>query len=287
MNGEGGIGAAERDYGLSSWDYVVGFDFYRAAPYFTPDVGVPLGNIYDIISGGISAAQGVPVPEIRPRVTYTTAGLPSTEIDRGEAVLPSVIDPEVGEEVTVFEEEVASRGPVSPRPTNWDEFYDRYVILNPEVPDVVLPDGLPVPPVAVPLPAPVLEDVEVEEPVSVWTDIIEGVGRAVFPLPAAGIDLYRGYNQPPGIVAGPTGMSPPPISPTVTVGGGMATDATCPPTGPKYAKICLATNQIMPLRQRRRRRLLTSSDLSDLAALKALFGNSAGVQAALVKAVRR
>ncbi len=60
----------------------------------------------------------------------------------------------------------------------------------------------------------------------------------------------------------------------------------CPPVGPKYAKICLATRQITPLRRRRRRRLLTSSDIKDLAALKAIVGGAA-LQGAVVQAIRR
>lgn len=56
--------------------------------------------------------------------------------------------------------------------------------------------------------------------------------------------------------------------------------------GPKYAKICLSTNVITPLRRRRRRKLLTSSDLNQLAALKAIIGGGAGLNAAVVKAMR-
>lgn len=64
------------------------------------------------------------------------------------------------------------------------------------------------------------------------------------------------------------------------------TGGGCPPYGPKYAKICLATKEITPLRRRRRRRLLTSSDIKDLAALKAIVGGAA-LQGAVVQAIRR
>jgi len=280
VNGEGGIGQAEEDFGWLRGEFVTGFDYFRPAPSFIPNVNVPLGSIYSTIAAGIGAAQNLAVPDIYPTVTERPQGLPPPSAPRGETVLSPVIDPEAGLDVTVFEEEVATRGPVSPRPTDWDEFYDRYVILNPEVPVFNAPVIFPE--VVINVPEPV-ED----EPVSVWTDVAAGVARAIFPLPSAAIDLYQGYNQPPGIVAGPTGT----VGTVVPITGGVmpvaATQATCPPVGPKYAKICLATNTIMPLRQRRRRRLLTSSDLADLASLKALFGNSAGVQAALVKAVRR
>ncbi len=63
----------------------------------------------------------------------------------------------------------------------------------------------------------------------------------------------------------------------------------CPPGaggGPKYAKICLSTGQVTPFRRRRRRKLLTSSDLNQLAALKAIIGGGAGLNAAVVKAMR-
>ncbi len=62
--------------------------------------------------------------------------------------------------------------------------------------------------------------------------------------------------------------------------------STCPPNGPRFAKICLATGETTPLRRRRRRRLLTAGDLNDIAALKALVGGGAALNAAVVKAMR-
>lgn len=246
-----------------------------------------MGDINRIVAAGISAAQSRPVPEIFPTVEYSDSGVPAPSAVGDETVLPPVIDPEAGQTVTVFEEEVASRGPVSPKPTDWDEFYDRYVILNPEVPvPVFQPAEVPpsVPQGGVAEPGTSQEETEVAID---WGDVLGGVAKAIFPLPTAAIDLYQGYNTP-GFVAGPPATQGPSVGPAIpNLGGGMQGAASCPPTGPKYAKVCLATGAVMPLRQRRRRRLLTSSDLSDLAALKALFGNSAGVQAALVKAVRR
>ena len=47
------------------------------------------------------------------------------------------------------------------------------------------------------------------------------------------------------------------------------------------------TVQRPPCKRRRRRRLLTSSDLADLASLKAIVGGGAAMNAAVVKAVRR
>jgi len=62
--------------------------------------------------------------------------------------------------------------------------------------------------------------------------------------------------------------------------------AGCPPVGPKYVKVCVATGVASPLRRRRRRRLLTSSDIKDLSALKSIVGGAA-LQGAVVQAVRR
>jgi len=64
------------------------------------------------------------------------------------------------------------------------------------------------------------------------------------------------------------------------------TGTYAPGCGPKFAKINLATKEITPLRRRRRRRLLTSSDIKDLAALKAIVGGAA-LQGAVVQAIRR
>lgn len=48
------------------------------------------------------------------------------------------------------------------------------------------------------------------------------------------------------------------------------------------------TGEVKPCaKRRRRRRLLTASDLSDLASLKAIVGGGAAMNAAVVKAVRR
>lgn len=66
----------------------------------------------------------------------------------------------------------------------------------------------------------------------------------------------------------------------------VPTAGVTPGCGPKFAKINLATREITPLRRRRRRRLLTSSDIKDLAALKAIVGGAA-LQGAVVQAIRR
>lgn len=56
---------------------------------------------------------------------------------------------------------------------------------------------------------------------------------------------------------------------------------------PARVTVDTRTGAVTPCRHRRRRRLLTSSDLADLASLKAIVGGGAAMNAAVVKAVRR
>lgn len=63
-----------------------------------------------------------------------------------------------------------------------------------------------------------------------------------------------------------------------------APGATVPP---RSVTVDTLTGKVTPCRRRRRRRLLTSSDLADLASLKAIVGGGAAMNAAVVKAVRR
>lgn len=56
---------------------------------------------------------------------------------------------------------------------------------------------------------------------------------------------------------------------------------------PRTVTVDTQTGKVTPCKRRRRRRLLTSSDLADLASLKAIVGGGAAMNAAVVKAVRR
>lgn len=59
--------------------------------------------------------------------------------------------------------------------------------------------------------------------------------------------------------------------------------------GPMPAEVTVntRTGQVKPCRRRRRRRLLTPTDLSDLAALAAVVGKGDALKLAVAKAVRR
>lgn len=78
------------------------------------------------------------------------------------------------------------------------------------------------------------------------------------------------------------------------VGGGPSTSfagMTGPypaPSGtPRTVTVDTVTGQVKPCRRRRRRRLLTPTDLSDLAALAAVVGKGDALKLAVAKAVRR
>ncbi len=242
------------------------FDSIFRRDWFDPGV-VPLGRR----APAIRSPVGIAAPDIFPTVVVQSP-TETEESVRTESVGPptvdiseEVIDPDYRPEYQVSEREM--RGPLiefpnpfqNTRDTDWDAVYDQYVELNEEV-----------------------------EPVAVdWGDIARSAigGIAGGLLDPVGIGSYT-----QGFFPGPTGLPTPvagPPSQTAVVpqlGGG---DMACGPTGPRYAKVCLATGAVTPLRRRRRRRLLTSSDLADLASLKAIVGGGAAMNSAVVKAVRR
>ena len=64
--------------------------------------------------------------------------------------------------------------------------------------------------------------------------------------------------------------------------------ASLPAPMPAQITVDTRTGEVKPCRRRRRRRLLTPTDLSDLAALQALVGKgSSALNMAVAKAVRR
>lgn len=69
-------------------------------------------------------------------------------------------------------------------------------------------------------------------------------------------------------------------------GGGSFPPATTTST-PRQVTVDTVTGEVKPCRRRRRRRLLTPTDLSDLAALAAVVGKGDALKMAVAKAVRR
>lgn len=253
MNGEGGIGSAEEDLAYLRGEFVTGIDFGSAYP----------GGFYPDISMGFfpSLPQTFfELPPILPRPstgTYDPEGPATTGI---EGLPPFVVDPEEGQASTVFEGANAPYVAPRTRETDWDWVYDQYVILNP-------PDPTP--------------EVEVVLHESIdWGSAVGTILGGI--LDPFGVGQYARTALAPQ----PTVTSALPVTSAVQPGRQMVQNGGCPPHGPKYAKICLATNEITPLRRRRRRRLLTSSDIKDLAALKAIVGGAA-LQGAVVQAIRR
>jgi len=251
VNGEGGIGQLEERYAFLQRSFDIGADF-----------GI---GYYPDISLGFIPALPQAFFELPP-VLYGSAG-PSAdtgdpEAPGAEALPPIVVDPEQGTQTTVFEGAAPPYVAVRTRETDWDWVYDRYVVLNaPEAPETDVPfhSGID------------------------WGTVAATVVGGLFDPFGAGAAVQTAFS-PPGVVASaqtvPMMGGPPGVQAMTPTGAG------CPPLGPKYAKICLATREITPLRRRRRRRLLTSSDIKDLAALKAIVGGAA-LQGAVVQAIRR
>lgn len=68
---------------------------------------------------------------------------------------------------------------------------------------------------------------------------------------------------------------------------GMPPAYPTPATMPNRVEVDTRTGQIKPCRRRRRRRLLTPTDLSDLAALQAIVGKGDALKLAVAKAAKR
>lgn len=258
MNGEGGIGRAEEDLKYLRGDFVTGIDFGSASGSgFYPDIS--LGFFPSLPQTFFELPPILPGPPVGSEA-------PGDSATPGTASLPAtVVDPELGPQTTVFEQQGAPYVAPRTRETDWDWVYDRYVVLNaPQAPEI---------------------DVPFHDNID-WGTIAGNVIGGIFDPFGAGAATTAFFN-PPNVVA--SAMAGPPVGPApmgITGVTNMQTGAGCPPLGPKYAKICLATREITPLRRRRRRRLLTSSDIKDLAALKAIVGGAA-LQGAVVQAIRR
>lgn len=227
---------------------------------FDWNVPVPVGALYDIFRPWIDAPARISVPPMGVLAPSTPAGSPDLAVVGPQALpTPVVIDPDFRPQATVFEDAPGGIYETNRAPTDWGAVYDAYVILNPPEEDVAFHGTID------------------------WGEAVGTILGGV--LDPFGVGQYaRAALSPPTTVTGipSLGQQTRLAAPRSVA---MAT-AGCPPLGPKYAKICLATNEITPLRRRRRRRLLTSSDIKDLAALKAIVGGPA-LQGAVVQAIRR
>lgn len=227
---------------------------------FDWNVPVPVGALYDIFRPWIDPPARIGVPQIPvftgPAITGDFVG---PVIGVAEVPLSSpadVIDPDFRKTETVFEDAPGGIYETNRAETDWDAYYDRFRELNE-------PEGA---------------EVAID-----WGELIGGVIGGIWDPFGAGAAVQTAFN-PPGVVAGLGGPGTVPTGITGVTGG--AAVAGCGPTGPKYAKVCIATGVVTPLRRRRRRRLLTSSDIKDLSALKSIVGGAA-LQGAVVQAVRR
>lgn len=250
-------------------------------------IETPIGAAFERISnvyfgpGGfpsrVNVPMGLPVTPELPRDYAPPVSVPDVRVGpetapQGALVIatpepiplpaPMVVDPYTNTQTTVFEDAPGGIYETERSPTDWDEVYRQYVILN--------------------APAAPGADVGLFEGVD-WGSVAGTIVGGLFDPFGAGAAVQTAFS-PPGVVPSATAALP---GPPGTIGiTGVSQMAGCPPVGPKYAKICLATREITPLRRRRRRRLLTSSDIKDLAALKAIVGGAA-LQGAVVQAIRR
>jgi len=117
-----------------------------------------------------------------------------------------------------------------------------------------------------------------------------GVGPDVGPYSTSAFNPQMGFMGPVMAQPGPSSVFGDATSVVQPAAGAAVMQngdcSACPSPGPRYAKICLATNVISPLRRRRRKRLFTAGDLRDIASLKAIVGGGAALNAAVVKAIR-
>jgi len=235
-------------------------DFDFSADFFFPNVQRPVTQVWsgpnflpvglDEYSSTAFAPQFAPtgVPEISPTVTWSEEGVLLAEDPADETVVP---------EEMVFEPH--NEWYRDTKPTDWERVYDEYVVLNPPL--------------------------EEEEVAIDWGTLIGGVANQY---------VATRYAPPSGLAAQPVDVSgfgntvnmPVQAAAPGRVVMPSGSCSTCPTGAPRYAKICTATGEITPLRRRRRRRLLTAGDLSDIASLKAIVGGGAALNAAVVKAMK-
>jgi len=246
-------------YGIEDFSWNVDFNPFGGLWDIPVSMGVGF-DIFNPLRDPPTRTSVSPISVLAPATTTWPGDVPTV----GDTAVPespaeAVIDPEYLPTTTVFEDAPGGIYETNRAETDWDAVYDAYVILN----------------------AP---EMEKEGDVVDWGDVFaRGAGAAIggiFDPFGAGRATTAFFQQPTGV---PAAVPAAAVPGAVTMAAGAA---GCPPTGPKYGKICLATGVVTPLRRRRRRRLLTSSDIKDLSALKSIVGGAA-LQGAVVQAVRR
>jgi hypothetical protein len=226
--------------------------------------GLGPGNISSRFSvGGAARNEGGQFPLGAPEIFPTVAIVPSPRAVTVEHPEPlrdtavvyegEVIEPREAVQETVFEGGYGLPQSVVPVP--------RY-----RVPPRSVLDPIPIPVDT----TVVYSSGEGPVPAFDWGDfagnVLGGIAGGIFDP----VGLGSGVR---GLVAGPASMP-----------GAYSTPAA---GQPRTVTVDTVTGRVTPCRRRRRRRLLTSSDLSDLAALKSIIGGGAGLNSAVVKAVRR
>lgn len=143
--------------------------------------------------------------------------------------------------------------------TDWDEVYRQYKILNPDETEKELDPPGDALPVEYGIVVPHSTDEEETEMAIDWGDIF-----------TTSIPDIVGMAGQKFLGPEPQSYSGAPIAGT-----------------PAKVTMDTRTGKITPCRRRRRRRLLTPTDLSDLAALQAIVGKGDALKLAVAKAVRR
>lgn len=118
-----------------------------------------------------------------------------------------------------------------------------------------------------------------------------GTGQGWWGTPSPATGIFPTQPAPlttPGFPSGPGAAAYSSPKPTNVVPI-VQDQALCavPAAQPRYLRYNCQTGQFSKVPRRRRRRLLTSSDLKDLAALKAIVGGGAKMDGAIVQAIRR
>lgn len=140
-----------------------------------------------------------------------------------------------------------------------------------------------------------------KEPVTIWNTIGDWVGGAVGSAASSWVQTGNVWPQRQQVVIPQRPMVPLPqginlmgtparAAPVQSIARRTMQDqALCAPTlsNPKYLRYNCVTGEYTKVPRRRRRRLLTGSDLKDLAALRTIVGGGQCMNGAVVQAIRR